>query len=228
MTPPIFNLDDEVKTTNGTRFKISQIWKRKDGSFWYAREGMCYHPASSLRLVEELKICDYVQIVGLSTSGDANFPGTIGQIERTVGTKFIVDKSPYFYPPESLRKLTPEEVQAHRNPGKPTYEYPITPAKDFDDLTLRDIARMSGICKNEHGVWISTLLGRAHNIEERLSAIEERLDIQGDRLNTIDLEKDDLRKRLAFVEKIQRDQDDLIGRAIRDGVVEILDFRRKA
>ena len=110
------------------------------------------------------------------------------------------------YPAKSLRKLTPEEVQAHLNPGKPTYEYPITPAKDFDDLTLRDIARMSGICKNEHGVWISTLLGRAHKSEERLSAIE---------------------KRLAFVEKFQRDQDDLVGRAIRDGVAEILDFRRK-
>ena len=37
-----------------------------------------------------------------------------------------------------------------------------------------------------------------------------------------------IEKRIAFIEQFQRDQDDLVGRAIRDGVAEILDFRRKA
>ena len=213
MTPPIFHLDDEVETANGTRFKISQIWKRTDGSFAYSVPNQRWFHADDLRLVpDELKIGDWVKVIGPNTTdpSDDSELGDVFQIseirDTSLGRKYSADDH-YRYLASSLRKLTPEEVKQHMNPGKPTYEYPITPAKDFDELTLKDIARMSGICKNEHGVWISTLLGRAHKNEERLSTIENRL---------------------TFVEKFQRDQDNLMGRAIRDGVVEILDFRRKA
>jgi hypothetical protein len=114
------------------------------------------------------------------------------------------------YPSHCLRKLTPEEIKQHTNPGK---QYPITPAKDFDELTLRDVARMAGICKNEYGVWISTLLKRAHETEDRLSAIEKRQEEArkySDDLYSITETLAEriyaLQKRVEFVEKFQREQ----------------------
>lgn len=253
MTLPTFSIGDEVVVIGptrygcidhiGIRFVIEQIENE-----YYSNPAVSWYPSSSLQLVNKSLLL--LMQVTYNYKPDDYEHGTI-QVSCPCGRKAEIalpEKSEWekvpdglkigdwvkrddlvfqisdvhtgsretlcfnesnqtWYSSTSLRKLTPEEVQAHRNPGKPTYEYPITPAKDFDDLTLRDIARMSGICKNEHGVWISTLLRRAHKSEERLSAIE---------------------KRLAFIEKIQHDQDDLIGRAIRDGVVEILDFRRNA
>ena len=205
MTPPIFHLGDEVEVIGTDRYgndagkktlTICMMWA-DDGKTFYSDRYSPWYPASSLRLVEEdLKIGDWAEVV----NPECIDHGRVFQVEY-ISDGLYAKEHVYFgkhtnkWYASDLRKLTPEEVQAHMNPGKPIYEYPTTPAKDFDDLTLRDIARMSGICKNEHGVWISTLLGRAHKNEERLSAIE---------------------KRLAFVEKIQHEQDDLIGRAIRD------------
>ena len=236
--------------TDKMKFTIVMMWS-DDGKTFYSDRYSPWYPANSLRLVNEkplspmqvtctydpvdcecraiqvscpcgrkaeialpeksewkevpdgLKIGDWVKVIGpcaLSYGTRSDDP-TIFEIKSIFENGLCNgDMCRPSYPATSLRKLTPEEIEQHMNPGKPTYEYPITPAKDFDDLTLRDIARMSGICKNEYGVWISTLIGRAHKNEERLSAIE---------------------KRLAFVEQFQRDQDDLIGRAIRDGVAEI-------
>lgn len=73
MTPPIFNLDDEVIITGkpvtldtdeflGKRFTIDTIGKRH-GETVFSDAHLPWYPASSLRLVEELKIGDKVRTV---------------------------------------------------------------------------------------------------------------------------------------------------------------------
>lgn len=181
----IGNLVEVVRASNydsrhlvGEKFTIDDIEGDR-----YTAVGYPWIRADCLRLVEELKIGDWVEVIGPAVGGSTAERGSIFQItqDKTMCTGLsTLGKAAYL--PTSLRKLTPEEIKQHTNPGK---QYPITPTKDFDELTLRDVARMAGICKNEYGVWISTLLKRAHETEDRLSAIEKRLD---------------------FVEKIQRGQ----------------------
>ena len=250
MTPPIFNLGDEVETKDGSRFKISQIKMDQDGSVLYSTFAYPYYHASELRLVNEkplspmqvtctydpvdcecraiqvscpcgrkaeialpeksewkevpdgLKIGDWVKVIGPDVALNDYYRGRRFRISQTpcqMSDMFSCEFYPNYFPAKSLRKLTPEEIAQHTGTGYKTQE-------------IRDEVESAVDA-------IRNLL--APDVYERLSAIEKRQDIQGDRLNTIDLEKDDLRKRLAFVEKFQRDQDDFVGRAIRDGVVEI-------
>jgi hypothetical protein len=44
-------MGDEVKTASGTRFEISQLWKRTDGSFAYSDPVRRWYSAEDLRLV---------------------------------------------------------------------------------------------------------------------------------------------------------------------------------
>jgi len=78
MTPPI-SIGDEVEIIGlnsindndnlGDRFKITQIWL-KNGEVVYSGECMAGFLASSLRLgEEELKIGDWVQVIGPSRYG---------------------------------------------------------------------------------------------------------------------------------------------------------------
>lgn len=241
MTPHIFNLGDEVEVIGtSAKFTITQIQQLPDDERKYSDIGMPYYRANFLKLVNEKPLSP--MLVTYNYKPDDYEHGTI-RVSCPCGRKAeialpekseweevptelkigdwvryediifqISDISPgepfclhrngrtfeKWYNPAVLRKLTPEEIKQHTTIGAPVSQYPITPATDFDELTLRDVARMSGICKNEHGVWICTLLKRMHDAE----------------------------KRLTFIEKFQRDQDDPIGRAIRDGAVEISDFRR--
>jgi len=183
MTSLIFNLDDAVETTNGTRFKISQIWKKPDGSLAYSDFNLRWFSAGDLRLVEEeLKIGDWVEVIS-----EGYVKGKILQIKALKDSCGQVLAGNIYFGPDSLRKLTPEEIQQHSHPKIELSQE----AKDKIRALVSD-----------------AITGKSHiGINERLSAIE---------------------KRLAFVEKFQRDQDDLVGRAMRDGVAEILDFRRKA
>lgn len=171
----IGNLVEVVRASNydsrhlvGEKFTIDDIEGDR-----YTAVGYPWIRADCLRLVEELKIGDLVKVIGHPKGilRDIDI-GRIGQIDK-IGANAGRQVFGYYYDSSALRKLTPEEIKQHTNPGK---QYPITPAKDFDELTLRDVARMAGICKNEYGVWISTLLKRAHETEDRLSAIEKRLD----------------------------------------------------
>lgn len=83
MTPPIFHLDDEVETTDGKRFKISQIWKNQDGSISYSALREAYHPSSSLRLVSKFKKGDLVEIIGPSPNGHVSEIGKQFVIKET-------------------------------------------------------------------------------------------------------------------------------------------------
>ena len=219
MTTPIFNLDDEVETTDGKRFKISQIWKNQDGSISYSALGEAYHPASSLRLVEELKIGDWVE-----------HDDIVFQIAD------ISDGEPYYlhrsgktfekwYHPSALRKLTPEEITKHlcHQRGEFASEERLD---SLEEYARDNDARLSAIEKQleEQQKKISQFNGEIGHL---IGSIQECLIEAGDVEARTKCREMQIEKRLAFVEKIQRDQDNLMGRAIRDGVAEIADFRRK-
>ena len=255
MTPPIFNLGDEVETKNGRRFEISQIWKKPDGSFAYSDPMVLWLPASELKLVNkaplspmwltynykpddyehgtvhvscpcgrkaeialpeksnweevpaELKIGDWVEVIRPDIDATGKIAKVI-RVEPPSDDKYNIqleDKS--WWRPTSLRKLTPEEIEQHLVKDLPS------PKDVFE-------SRIVAYCRATNDGNIS--------IHERLSAIEKRLSA----IETLQFSQQDaivcFESRLTFVEKFQRDQDDLVGRAIRDGVAEILDFRRKA
>ena len=253
MTLPTFSIGDEVlivgptitgcKLYAGKRFTITQA-----DSGVFTGNGYPWYLASSLQLVNkaslspmqvtynykpddyehgtiqvsyscgrkaeiampaELKIGDWVEVIGSDVALNDYYRGRRFRISQTpcqMSDMFSCEFYPNYFPAKSLRKLTPEEVAKHTAPK----------------------LELSQETKVKIGMTLLKQLDQIGEVRDRLTAIEKRQDIQGDRLNTIDLEKDDLRKRLAFVEKFQRDQDDFVGRAIRDGVVEISDFRRKA
>lgn len=131
MTPPHFQKGQEVEiigpsltndTTHiGERIKIDQIYLSSKES-WYSKCGYPGYPASSLRLVEDLQSGDYVEIIGkdIYDEWDPDYPkGSIFQITQ-VRTK-PVSFSAFGYcafPPNSLRKLTPDEIAKHLAPTK--------------------------------------------------------------------------------------------------------------
>ena len=228
MTPPIFNLDDEVEVIDcpGRQFKISQIWKNGD-AIMYAREGMCYYPASSLRLVPKFKKGDLVEIIGPSPDGttreigerftitqtyddfswmvgdykdcysaagkhpykaislrlveeleigdfvevilnDAPYTGRIGKVSD-VGEEWIALYNMGAWRRSSLRKLTPEEVVFHTG----TIGYKMREcSEEIEKATeaMRDLL--------------------APLVDERLAAIEKRLDVQEDAIIEMDLRLD--------------------------------------
>ena len=227
MTPPIFHLDDEVETANGTRFKISQIWKRTDGSFAYSDPNRRWFHADDLRLVpDELKIGDWVKVIGPDVALNDYYRGRRFRISQTpcqMSDMFSCEFYPNYFPAKSLRKLTPEEIEQHLQPKDEI----AAKLKQFDG----EIGHLFGSiseCLIEAGDVEARTKCREMKINERLSAIEKRLSA----IETLQFSQQDaivhFENRLTFVEKFQRDQSDLVGRAIRDGVVEILDFRRKA
>jgi len=110
MTPPIFNLDDEVEIIGrGRRFKISQLQRNCDGSTSYSYGGLPWYPASSLRLVEELHIGDYAEVVLTGSS----FTGKIGQVTDDSGLETVVLYNVGVWDRRNLRKLSEEEVKEH-------------------------------------------------------------------------------------------------------------------
>ena len=117
-----------------------------------------------------MKIGDRVRVVGPDDSGFEDLIGTefeIAEAWKNGGVmKFSAIGVPFF--PESSLRLVED--------ARSTFEYPTTPAKDFEELSLRDVARMNGICKNEYGVWISTHLSRLAAIQKRQGAQQNRMD----------------------------------------------------
>jgi hypothetical protein len=224
MTSLIFNLDDEVIITGkpvtldtdeflGKRFTIDTIGKRH-GETVFSDAHLPWYPASSLRLVEEeLKIGDFVEVIGPTRYFKNMNLGKIFQIKQ-IGTYFnTVTEEDAVYDMSALRKLTPDGIADRTAPNlelsqEMKVKIGMTFLKHLDQIgELQDRLK-------QHDEEIKGIYDILENHEEIHGGMDERL-------STIE-------KRLAFVEKFQRDQSDLVGRAIRDGVAEILDFRRKA
>jgi len=117
MTPPFF-IGQEVKIVGpskgnsllhmGQTFEISQS---KDG--FYSKRDMPWYPASSLQLVdEELKIGDWVEIIGPSRHGFSEAHGVIFKIEQVLGHEYSAPGVAW-YQAKCLRKLTSEEIAMH-------------------------------------------------------------------------------------------------------------------
>ena len=95
----------------GERFIITAKLTTVTNGTTYSASGCGWYPASSLRLVEKLKIGDYVEVIGPAFKGQVGDIGKVFKIEQIVDDGFLWASGQYNYPAESLRKLTPEEVQ---------------------------------------------------------------------------------------------------------------------
>ena len=246
MTLPIFNLGDEVEVIGtSAKFTITQIQQLPDDERKYSDIGMPYYRAGFLRLVNEKPLspmqvtCTYdpvdCECRAIQVSCPCGRKTEIALPEKSEWKEVpdelkigdwvehddivfqiadISEGEPYYlhrsgkifekwYHPSALRKLTPEEIQQCQTTQmlpKPTEIQELR--RRIHDLEMS----LDGFTNGPEPEYVSGILHVKDPIRKRLSAIE---------------------KRLAFVEKFQRDQDDLVGRAIRDGVAEILDFRRK-
>jgi hypothetical protein len=207
MKSQVFSIDDKVEIVGpdkdgdqkelGNEFAIDQVVKR-DGILYYSADPFWWYPASSLRLVEELKIGDWVKVIGPSIFDDRSQNGRIFQI-RHINTdgEISLDEGDWLFRPASLRKLTPEEVAEHT--GTIGYQ-----AQECQRELEKGIDAMRNLL--------------APDVYERLSAIEKRQDEAreySDNLYKI-TEKlaeriYDLQKRFAFVEACQKDRAELPG-----------------
>ncbi|MDD3906429.1 MAG: hypothetical protein PHS46_07925 [Candidatus Omnitrophica bacterium] len=177
MTAPIFQIGQEVNVTHkeshqyGTRFKITQIQLREDnGDIEYTTSGVSWYPASSLRLVEELKIGDLAEIigdpVGIWCDEDKGHICEIVDIKE--GGNFRLRGKLFTYPAKSLRKLAPDEIAQHTaSKLELSQDTKDKIAAVFDRAVEREIAK------------------RYPGIEARLSAIEKRQETQQNDINYI-------------------------------------------
>lgn len=163
MTPPVFHIDDEVEIIGpsimgsmrcmGTRFKISQSHQDKECER-YTADCVPWYPASSLRLVEELKIGDWVEIVG-NDIFERSRVGDIFQINHTWAENGYFSGIGYtWYSAKSLRKLTPEEIQQHQSIQE-------------CQVTTRMASTIERCCER-----LSTIEHRQDEIEKRIDFIE--------------------------------------------------------
>ena len=238
MTPPTFQIGDEVlvigpscsgrRTLIGGKHKIKEV--THEGN--YILDCFGYYPASSLQLVEpELKIGDWVEIVGPSHHGFSEAHGVQFKIEQMFDNEYSAPGVAW-YRAKCLRKLTPEEIEAHLHPIRVSAtmdcsEFAEGMAKCQDKLWKIGIeARLSAIEKQqkEQHEKISQFDGEISHLME---SIQECLMESGDVEARTRCREMTIEKRLDFVEKFQCEQDDLVNRMIRDGAVRIFDFRRK-
>jgi hypothetical protein len=155
------------------------------------------------KLGEELKIGDWVE------HEDIVFQ--IADISE--GEPYYLHRSgktfEKWYHPSALRKLTPEEALCH-----------ITKRhSEYIDASLEALkGRISAIEKQlkEQQEKINQFDGE---ISHLMGSIQECLMESGDVEARARCREMAIEKRLDFVEKFQREQDDLVNRAIRDGVV---------
>lgn len=179
MTPPTFHIGDQVEivgpTITGCKLHLGEtftITQSCGGN--YSSNGFPWYPASSLRLVEELKIGDWVEVVG-RPKGMSEYPiGQIGKI-TDIGPQggFWVENVMKFYDSSALRKLTPDEIEQHLAP-------PInTPQNQFNekvDRRLAAIERRQGAQQNRMDAIVSNAYDDQDELEKRLSEINKRLD----------------------------------------------------
>ena len=137
------------------------------------------------KLDDELKIGDFVEVIGSSNCGHIDHAGHVFQITEMPDI-FTWTKLPcysteceYPYPATSLRKLTPEEIKQHMAPTK----------EDLDQIgeKFKMDRRLSAIEKRQE---------EARKYSDDLYSITETL---AERIYA-------LQKRVEFVEKFQREQ----------------------
>jgi len=169
--------------------------------------GICvrgwYYPRSSLQKVDgpELKIGEWVEVMGESVSGCMKYAGQIFQIECISDEGNIEFQNPpdlRYFSPISLRKLTPEEITKHE-------------IREFQEVIDKGTEAIRNLL--------------APLVDERLSAIEKRQGAQQNRMDAIEKKQEGwhdsqvatnskLRRRchdadqiLAFLEKWQMEHD---------------------
>jgi len=242
MTLP-FSIGDEVVVTGsdssghcdwiGAKFKIERTAGR-DG-IYYTACGVPLFPASSLRLVEELKIGDLVKIVGPDWADviRSHDPETAYPIhtKTEAGNFRIIDIG--IFPATSLRKLTPGEIQQRVGGiwGQPDSPKNDTPVTTYTIAALREYVaslvdeRLSVI--EERLGNIDRILGDRWELHtqwrDRISAIESRLDklgpshseLMGD-VEALAENAGAIEKRLTSIEKRQREQHERMDRFMQD------------
>ena len=194
MTPPAFRIGDQVEIIGpsaggarihvGDKFIISEILTRADDDA-YSDADHSWYPASSLRLVEELKIGDLVEIVGQPCGLKRKPVGMMGKV-LGITCEGNYELANWIYPAASLRKLTSGEAKQHVAPKLKLSQE----AKDkISELVSDAITGKNTI-----------------DIDKRLSAIEKRLDESMCRMDAIMQVWARLDKRLDFLEAFQKDQ----------------------
>jgi hypothetical protein len=154
----------------------------------YSAPCMFPYKASSLRLVEELKIGDYAMVIGPnSLTKNENIGAVFRIIDSNEHSGNMGSLNGSWYPTKSLRKLTPEEVLQHIKPQIMPVDLnerltSVESATFKLDLWKRDVnARLSAIEKKlkqldgENGKFLADYregLIREDDQNIRLSAIE--------------------------------------------------------
>jgi uncharacterized protein (UPF0305 family) len=192
-----YNLGDCVeviptaRSNIGDKFKISQI-TREDGVIYYTDKYVPWFTADEIRLADtELKIGDWAKVVGPSVGGKLNECGKIFEIAGKSGSggyiagDFAYNYNSWVYMPESLRKLTPEEIQKHKNPklevsqevkekiGKLVLEQMVKEASHRDEIEKR----LDRIEKNEYvNESLLALEDRISDIERQQNGMDKEID----------------------------------------------------
>lgn len=211
MTPPL-SVGSHVEITGpafgnidvciGESGEISEISER--GNF---RISGLWYPASSLRLVEELKIGDWVEVI----LNDTPYTGRIGKVSD-VGEEWIALYNMGAWRRSSLRKRTPEEIQQHT--GTIGYQAQkcnaeLEKAKEAMREILAPLVdeRLSAIEKRQDRQTEVTdhLYGIVRKIQKRLGDVEALAENAGA-----------IEKRLTSIEKRQREQHERMDRFMQD------------
>lgn len=221
MTPPTFRIGDQVEIigpsvsgqTNDIGHKFT-IWQMHDGGKFYTNGQEYNYPASSLRLVEELKIGDLVRVSGSSgTYTIVNFDQIGNAVLASDHTKFMKNIN-------DLRKLSPEEMQpikviptAEDNAKRlDAHREEMDAANERLSVIEKKLKQLDGENDKLIGDYREGLI-REDDQDKRLAAIEKRQNEAreySDNLYKI-TEKlaeriYDLQKRLEFVEAFQKDE----------------------
>lgn len=194
---PSFRIGQEVQVIEtGKRFFIEQIILAEHNTIKYsARSEGEYYPASSLRLVsEELKIGDWVQVIGQPKACHGYNTGWVGKVEG-IGYSGGRRVESLFYDSSALRKLTPEEVQAHFHPE---IELSQDVKKKIVKAFLAQIARSDEVEER-----LAAIQDRLKEDRNLMMEIEERFD---ERQDAIESDNEIMQKRLTKTEKLQADQ----------------------
>jgi len=179
MTPP-FSIGSEVIITGpsltkdtchtGEKITIDQIYlSGRSGESLYSKRGYPGYPASSLQLVEEPKIGDWVEVVGASITGNADDIGKRFKIEEIDDPSWPYHQKGYshhglmwsIWPASSLRKLTPEEIAMHTG-------YKM---QDFQAVTSKGMAALGKLLAPIVETHVADAIKRLSDIESRMNSI---------------------------------------------------------
>jgi hypothetical protein len=178
----------------GKKFKIAAYHQDapiSSSRMIFTGAGQPWFPASSLRLVEEeLKIGDWVEVIGPTrTGGDHDIGGLFQISHKTLsgeyeGANDFTGKNFGWYHAKNLRKLTPEEIQQHLHPvGECVVKFKVDTSEFEESLD-----------KAANKMW-------KLRVEERLSAIEKDAEITEEYLRKcVDSRMEKIEKRLAVLE----------------------------